>query len=184
MVPDLLYQYVCCLELTGSRYLASEVFLWSSSLRNLNNTSLLAESFRNRCHSDLVGREIWGGGGGGGGEPLFDEQQFHHGWCVSVIWEWKCDMCPTLHRLVCNIMLSKNGNNCICVYSPKSDARWGFTMWMIADILNRTTVDSTEASLRPGLGIAGRQFRSVDLVPDINFFWLDKAGGSRWLSWW
>ena len=177
MVPDLLYRYVCCLELTGWRYLASEVFLWSSSLRNLNNTSLLAESFRNRCHSDLVGRGILGA-------TFVRRAAVSPRWCVSVIWEWKCDMCPTLHRLVCNIMLSKNGNNCICVYSPKSDARWGFTMWMIADILNRTTVDSTEASLNPGLGIAGRQFRSVDLVPDINFFWLDKADGSRWLSWW
>ena len=69
---------------------------------------------------------------------------------------------------------SKNGNNCICVYSPKSDARWGFNMWMIVAISNRTTVDSIEASLHPGLGIAGRQFGSVDLVPDINFPWLVK----------
>ena len=80
--------------------------------------------------------------------------------------------------------LSENGNNCICVYSPKSDARWGFTMWMIAAISNSTSVDSIKASLHPGLGIADRQFRSVDLVPDINFQWLDKAGGSRGFSWW
>ena len=61
---------------------------------------------------------------------------------------------------------------------------FGVTLWMIAAIWNRTTVDSTEASLHPGLGIAGRQFRSVDLVPDINFPWLDKAGGPLWFPWW
>ena len=72
----------------------------------------------------------------------------------------------------------------MCIFS-KEWCPLGVTMWMLAAISNRTTVDSTEASLHPGwLGIAGRQFRSVDLVPDINFPWLDKAGGSLWFPWW
>ena len=126
---------VCLLLRTNSafvvrrRYLASEVFLWSSSLKNLNKASLLAVSLRNYRHSDPFGRGIW-------------VVTFVRRPAVSPRLVHVCDLrleiwyvSHTASTCVQHTVnwLSKNGNNCICVYSPKND------VWLGSDLFSDDT---------------------------------------------
>ena len=172
-VPDLLYQYVCCLELTlpwwsGEDILPVRCFYearhweictrhpcWHSHSENVAILIPLGEGFRGETF-------VW--------RPTVSPRLMRI--CDLRLEMWYVSYTASTRVQHFVNLFSKNGNNFICVYSPKSEAHWSFTMWIIATISSRTIVYSTEASLHPGMGIAGRQFRSVDLLPDINFPWL------------